>query len=94
MSEANIDANAGSVAPTPPPPSAPTATPASREPDHFRRVLVIWVVLSVIGMVASIFLLPYILPPTASNLGSVDNFTIVLLTVLAVPVALFVFVFL
>jgi heme/copper-type cytochrome/quinol oxidase subunit 2 len=45
-------------------------------------------------MVASIFLLPYILPPTASNLGSVDNFTIVLLTVLAVPVALFVFVFL
>src|SRR5437879_874 len=67
MSEANIDANAGSVAPTPPPPSAPTATPASREPDHFRRVLVIWVVLSVIGMVACIFVLPYILPPTASH---------------------------
>lgn len=94
MSEANIEANAGSVTPTPPSPPAPAATPASREPDHFRRVLAIWVVLSVIGMVACAFLLPYILPPTSSDLGEVDNFTIVLLTVLAVPVSLFVFVFL
>src|SRR5438874_9465228 len=33
---------------TPPPPPAPTATTASRATDHLRRVLAIWVVLSVI----------------------------------------------
>lgn len=82
MSEVNIDENTGSVA------------SARREPDHFRRVLAIWVALSVIGIVVWVFLAQFILPPSASDLGSADNFTIVLFTVLAIPVALFVFVFL
>lgn len=64
------------------------------EPRHLRRVFIIWAVLSVIGIVLAILLTPLILPAPASNLDSIDNFTIVMLTVLAVPVALFVFVFL
>jgi cytochrome c oxidase subunit II len=82
MSEVNIDENTGSVA------------PARREPNHFRRVLAIWIVLSVIGIVIWVFLAQFILPPSASDLGSTDNFTIVVFTVLSIPVALFVFVFL
>jgi cytochrome c oxidase subunit II len=95
MSEANIDENAASTVPAPPaPPAPPAAAAPNTGPDHFRRVLAIWVVLSIIGMVACVFVLPYILPPAASDLGVTDNFTMILLTVLAVPVALFVFVFL
>jgi cytochrome c oxidase subunit 2 len=59
-----------------------------------RRVLIIWAVLSVIGMVLAAVLTPLFLPSASSNLDSVDNFTIVVLTVLAVPVSFFVFVFL
>jgi len=59
-----------------------------------RRVLIIWAVLSVIGMVLAAVLTPFFLPPASSNLDSIDNFTIVVLTILAVPVSFFVFVFL
>ena len=82
MSQANIEGTSGS------------ASPAGREPDHFRRVMIIWVVLSVIGVVVWAFLAPFILPQGASNLDSTDDFTITVLTDLAIPVAMFVFVFL
>jgi len=82
MSEANNEGNTGSVA------------PAREEPNHLRRAIIIWVVLSVIGIALVIVLAQFILPPTASELGNTDNFTLTLLTALAVPVALFVFVFL
>ncbi|GAC1344929.1 MAG: hypothetical protein NVSMB27_06480 [Ktedonobacteraceae bacterium] len=80
MSEANIEGNAGSVSPA--------------EPRHLRRVLIIWAVLSVIGIAVWLAVAPYILPAAASNLDSTDEFTIMVLTVLAVPVAMFVWVFL
>ena len=67
---------------------------AQREPNHLRRALIIWAILSVIGMVVVIPLGPLILPVGASALEASDNFSLILLTVLAVPVALFVFVFL
>jgi cytochrome c oxidase subunit 2 len=70
------------------------ASPGRREPRHLRRAIIIWAVLSVIGMVLVIFLTPMILPLPASDLDGVDDFTIIMLTVLAVPVSLFVFVFL
>lgn len=70
------------------------ASPVRREPRHLRRALIIWAVLSVIGMILVIATNQFFLPPAASTLDSTDNFTIVVLTVLAVPVALFVFVFL
>ncbi len=82
MSEINIEGNPGS------------APPARREPHHLRRALIIWAVLSVIGIALFIVLVPFFFSPPASNLDSTDNFTIIVLTILAVPVALFVFVFL
>jgi cytochrome c oxidase subunit 2 len=82
MPEIIVDENTGS------------APPAQREPRHLRRALILWGVLSVIGIALVILLVPFILPTAASDLDSTDNFTIVVLTVLAVPVSLFVFVFL
>jgi cytochrome c oxidase subunit 2 len=82
MSEANIEGTAGG------------ASPAQREPHHLRRAVIIWVVLSVIGIALWLTVAPIILPQAASNIGSTDNFTIVVLTVLAVPVSMFVWVFL
>lgn len=82
MSEANIEGNVGSP------------SPAAREPDHFRRAMMIWVVVSIVGIVIWGFLAPVILPQGASNLDSIDDFTITILTDLAIPVAAFVFVFL
>ncbi len=69
-------------------------SPVPRETNHLARVLIIWAVLSIIGMAVAVPLGALILPAGASDLNTTDNFTLVLLTVLAVPVALFVFVFL
>ncbi len=81
MSEANIEGNTGS------------ASSAREEPRHLRRALIIWAALSVIGIAVWLAVAPLILPPAASTLGSTDDFTIIVLTVLAVPVAMFVWVF-
>jgi cytochrome c oxidase subunit 2 len=82
MSEANIEGNSGGAAPT------------RKEPDHIRRVLTIWVVLSIVGIVIWVIVSPYILPPSASDIDSAANFTLVVFTGLSIPVAMFVFVFL
>src|SRR5258706_13656774 len=82
MSEANIEGNAGNAAQAP------------AEPRHLRRVLIIWAVLSVIGIAIWLAVAQFILPQAASSLDGADNFTFLVLTVLAVPVSLFVFVFL
>ena len=82
MSEANIEGNTG----------APV--PVEQETNHFRRAVISWIVISVVGIVLWIILAPLILPQGASNLDAADDFTIVVFTVLAIPVAAFVFVFL
>lgn len=82
MSDANIEGNAGS------------ASPAAGEPRHLRRVLIIWAVLSVIVIAIWLAVAQFVLPPAASSLDSSDNFTFIVLTAIAVPVSLFVFVFL
>ncbi len=82
MSEANIEGNGGNGSPTP------------AEPRHLRRVLIIWAVLSVIVIAIWLAVAQFILPQAASSLDVADNLTFLLLTVLAVPVSLFVFVFL
>ncbi len=82
MSEANIEGNAGG------------ASPARQEPHHLRRAVIIWVVLSVIGIALWLVVAPFILPRAASDLSSTDDFTFIVLTVLAVPVGMFVYVFL
>src|SRR6266705_5652061 len=80
MSEANIEGNTGNASPA--------------EPRHLRRALIIWAVLSVIGIAVWLVLAQFILPAAASPLGYSTTFTFLVLTVLSVPVALFVFVFL
>ncbi len=82
MSEANIEGNAAAPAPVEP------------EVHHFRRAMIIWVVVSIVGIIIWILLAPFILPAIASDLDAVDDLTTVVLTALAVPVAAFVFVFL
>lgn len=74
--------------------SISSASRGRQEPRHLRRALIIWAVLSIIGIVLVIALIQFILPFAATDLDNTDNFTIVVLTVLAVPVAMFVFVFL
>ena len=85
MSETNIAGNIGNDIP---------ARPVPTEPNHFRRVLVLWIVLSIVGIVAWSLLAQFILPVAASDLDAADNTTIIVFTALAIPVALFVFVFL
>src|SRR4249919_3435956 len=82
MSDANIEGSTGSASPTP------------AEPRHLRRVLIIWAVLSVIVIAIWLAVAQFILPSAASSLDEIDNFTFLVLTVLSIPVALFVFVFL
>src|SRR5260370_32420763 len=82
MSEPNIEGSTGG------------ASPARGEPRHLRRAIIIWAVLSVIGIAVWLAVAPFILPSAASNLESTDELTIVVLTALSVPVALFFSVFL
>ncbi len=84
MSEANIEGSAAGASP----PSAPA------EPRHMRRVLIIWAVLSVVGIAFWLVVLQFILPQAASNLAGAQSTTFIVLTVLSVPVGLFVWVFL
>lgn len=81
MSEPNIEGTTGSASP-------------AAEPRHLRRVLIVWAVLSVIVIAIWLAVAQFILPPSASSLDDSANFTFLVLTVLAVPVSLFVFVFL
>jgi cytochrome c oxidase subunit II len=81
MSEANIGGSTGSTSP-------------AVEPHHLRRVLIIWAVLSVIVIAIWLAVAQFVLPPAASSLDDSANFTFNVLTVLAIPVSLFVFVFL
>ena len=81
MSEANIHENPGGV------------SPARKEPHHLRRVLTIWAVLSIIGVAVWLVLAPLLQPVFASEVGVFDATTVLVFTALAIPVALFVWVF-
>jgi cytochrome c oxidase subunit II len=82
MSEDNIEGSTGS------------GSPAPKEPQHLRTAIIIWVVLSVIGIVLWLILAPFILPAAAGSLSSTDDLTFIVLSALGVPVGLFVWVFL
>jgi len=73
---------------------SPTPAAAGHEPGHFRRVVIAWVVASIVGIVIWNVVAPFIIPQVASNIDQTDNLTINILTDLAIPVAMFVFVFL
>jgi cytochrome c oxidase subunit II len=88
MADDNVNETTGNNA------NADSAAPGRREPNHLRRAIIIWVVLSIIGIVATIISTPYVLPAAASDIDASNNITMVMLTILSVPVSLFVFVFL
>lgn len=62
-------------------------------PSHIRRVLIIWAVLSVIFVALAIVVVPLVERPTASSVAGFASLTDLIFTALAVPVALFVWVF-
>ncbi len=68
-------------------------TSAAPEVSHVRRVLKIWAALSVIGVVLVLVLAPIVNPSSASASAGFANLTNVLFTAMAVPVGLFVWVF-
>lgn len=82
MADDNVNENTGNP------------TPVRGEPNHLRRAIIIWVVLSIIGIAVVVISSPFVLPVAASSLAATDNITMEMLTILSVPVALFVFVFL
>lgn len=70
-----------------------TPARARREPNHLRRVILLWGILSLVGIILVIILGPLVLPPSANGDDAFDNATLIIFTALAVPVAMFVFVF-
>jgi cytochrome c oxidase subunit II len=61
---------------------------------HIRRVLWIWVLSSVICIALTLVIVPIVSPPAGSSVAGFANLTDLVFTALAVPVALFVWVFL
>jgi len=78
---------------TPPPPGAgqPAGLPGGRR--HIRRVLTIWVALSLVCIALVVLIVPLVTPNSASTVAGFASLTDLVFTVLAVPVALFVWVF-
>jgi cytochrome c oxidase subunit 2 len=76
--------------PTQPDTGAP-ADPGSV--SHLRRVLILWIVLSLIGVAATVIIFPLINPTSASAVSSFANTTNVVFTALAMPVVMFVVAF-
>jgi cytochrome c oxidase subunit 2 len=81
MSEATVQESGGG------------APPARTEPNHLRRAVILWIVLSVIGIVIWLLVDQFILPAAITDASRFDNITIVVFTVLSIPVAMFVWVF-
>ena len=77
---------------TSPAPGAGTSAGPERV-SHIRRVLILWIVLSVIGVAATVILFPLINPTAASAVSSFANTTNVVFTALAMPVVMFVLSF-
>ncbi len=77
----------------PPPPGAGEPARGRDGRGHIRRVLTIWAVLSVVCIALVVVIEQIVTPKSASSVAGFGNLTILVFTVLAVPVALFVWVF-
>jgi len=95
-------------APEPPAPAAEQAPPGAVIPPlpgaaepprdqaprgHIRRVLTIWAALSVVCIALAVLIIPLVTPKSASSVAGFASLTELVFTVLAIPVALFVWVF-
>ncbi|MGO9957670.1 MAG: cytochrome c oxidase subunit II [Solirubrobacteraceae bacterium] len=74
-------------------PSAEQSAGGAKPVSHIRRVLILWVVLSIVGVIADVIIFPLINPTSASAVAGFANTTNVVFTALAMPVAMFVLVF-
>jgi len=81
----------GAVIPPPPAAGEPAGGQSGR--GHIRRVLTIWAVLSVVCIALCVLIVPLVGTKSASSVAGFANLTDLVFTVLAVPVALFVWVF-
>lgn len=77
------------------PPQGPGVIPPTAGPEvsHIRRVLKLWVGLSVIFVALTFVVVPLVNPTTASSVAGFASLTDLVFTALAVPVAMFVWVF-
>jgi len=78
---------------SPPPRGAGERAGAQGGRGHIRRVLTIWAVLSVVCIALVVLIVPLVTPTSASSVAGFASLTDLVFTVLAVPVALFVWVF-
>jgi cytochrome c oxidase subunit II len=76
-----------------PPPGAGVPPRGQAPRGHIRRVLTIWAVLSVVCIALCVLIVPVVGTKSASSVAGFANLTDLVFTVLAVPVALFVWVF-
>ncbi len=81
----------GAVIPPPPGAGEPVGGQGGR--GHIRRVLTIWAVLSVVCIALAVLIVPLVTPKSASSVAGFASLTELVFTVLAIPVALFVWVF-
>jgi cytochrome c oxidase subunit II len=81
----------GAVIPPPPDTGEPAGVQGGRW--HIRRVLMIWAVLSVVCIALVVLIVPLVTPKSASSVAGFADLTDLVFTVLAVPVSLFVWVF-
>ncbi len=81
----------GAVIPPPPGAGEPVGGQGGR--GHIRRVLTLWAVLSVVFIALAVLIVPLVTPQSASSVAGFANLTELVFTVLAIPVALFVWVF-
>ncbi len=77
----------------PPPPGAGEPVGGQGGRGHIRRVLTIWAVLSVVCIALAVLIVPLVTPKSASSVAGFASLTELVFTVLAIPVALFVWVF-
>jgi cytochrome c oxidase subunit II len=76
------------------PPDAKAAAEGDQdEPRHIRRIVRLWVVLSVICIAIAFLINPLIAPESATSVAGFANLTDLLFTVLAIPVGVFVWLF-
>jgi cytochrome c oxidase subunit II len=77
----------------PPPPGPPEPARGRDGRGHIRRVLTIWAVLSVVCLALVVLIVPLVTPQSASSVAGFASLTDLVFTALAVPVSLFVWVF-
>lgn len=73
--------------------TAGPSTGGAQPVSHVRRVLILWVVLSVLGVILDVIIFPLVNPTPASATADFANTTNVVFTALAMPVAMFVIAF-